>query len=327
MAKIDLIVATESAKHTDAAHEASQQPRHSNRLGGSVIGEECDRSIWYGFRWAYPPEVFTAAKLRIFRAGHRLEEEMVDDLKRAFNTVDDPDAVRDRNPATGGQWEVTSIGGHFVGKFDGIIRGLPEAPKTEHLLECKSHKRSSYNKLEKGVMLGAPKHYAQMQAYMIDWGLQRAFYVAECKDDSERFTERVRLDADFAMNLKSKAERIIRAETPPPKAWQSPEEKGAFPCGWCKAKELCHNGGQPERNCRTCLHVTPEMHGEAVWSCARHKKNLDTTEQRAGCPNHLYNPALVPGEIVQANQEEEWVEYRLHTGQTWRDGFKEAKGV
>jgi hypothetical protein len=323
MAKIDLVQEGPTAKAVDAAHEASQLSRHSPRLGGSDIGEECDRAIWYKFRWVFEPEVFTAAKLRIFRAGHRIEAEMVADLKRALCTKEDPEAVRDLNPATGKQWATYSIGGHFVSKCDGFVRGLLEAPATDHVLECKSHKRSSYTKLEKGVALGAPKHFAQMQTYMLDFGLTRAFYMAECKDDSARFTERVRLDANFAMNLKTRAERIINAPTPPPKAWESPDEKGAFPCSWCKAREICHEGGKPVRNCRTCLHSTPEMTGDAVWTCARHRKELTWDEQRVGCPNHLFIPALVPGEILDANEQEEWVEYRMHSGQVWRDGVKE----
>lgn len=323
MAKIDLVEATASSRATDAAHEATQEPRHSNRLGGSVIGEECDRSIWYGFRWVYKPEVFDAQKLRIFRAGHRLEDEMIADLRATPGfEIDTEDPA---NP--GKQIEFTAISGHFIGKLDGRGTGFIEAPTTKHIVECKSHNRKSFLRLSDGIYKGNIKHWAQMQVYMLGMGDTRAYYMAECKDDSVRYTERVRLDVTEAMNLMAKAERIIFAETPPPKAWESPEEKGAFPCGWCKAKDICHGGGKPARNCRTCMHVTPERTGDALWTCARWKKALTPGEQRAGCANHLFNPALVPGEVIEANEADEWVRYKMHAGGEFVDGQIRVKEV
>lgn len=45
-------------------------------LGGSQIGEECNRAIWYSFHWAVKPHV-DPRFLRIFDRGHREEERMV----------------------------------------------------------------------------------------------------------------------------------------------------------------------------------------------------------------------------------------------------------
>ncbi len=33
------------------------------------------------------------------------------------------------------------FGGHFAGSLDGVIRGIPEAPKTWHVWECKTANR------------------------------------------------------------------------------------------------------------------------------------------------------------------------------------------
>ena len=41
------------------------------------------------------------------------------------------------------------------------------------------------------------------------------------------------------------------------------------------------------------------------------------------CPAHLYLPALVPGEQVDADPEAETVTYRMQSGAIWVDGATE----
>ena len=43
-----------------------------SHLGASLIGGECSREIWYGFRWVKKPK-FSGRILRLFNRGH-LEE-------------------------------------------------------------------------------------------------------------------------------------------------------------------------------------------------------------------------------------------------------------
>ena len=75
-----------------------------------------------------------------------------------------------------------------------------------------------------------------------------------------------------------------------------------------------------EVHCRTCLHATPVDGG---WRCERHARGLTEAEQRAGCPQHLFLPPLVPAPQVDAG--EDWVEYQLPDGQRWRDtGFDKS---
>src|SRR6185369_15095725 len=76
------------------------------------------------------------------------------------------------------------INGHFGGTPDGIIRGIPEAPATWHILELKTSNDSRWTELsKKGVELACPEHYAQMQVYMVGAKLDRALYLAVNKDD------------------------------------------------------------------------------------------------------------------------------------------------
>lgn len=286
-------------------------------LGGSVIGQECERRLFYDFRWANPPEVFPARMLRLFQTGHVEEARIVEDLRRAGIKV------RDVDPETGEQWLVTCANGHAGGHADGRVSGVPSAEATEHLLECKSHNDKSFKALKKdGVEKSKPVHYAQMQFYMHGLGLTRALYVAVNKNDDEIYAERVRYDAAFALRLVAKAERITTAHQAPPKLHDDPDAKMAWTCRSCPALAICHEGAFARRNCRTCLHSTPVEGG--AWHCARYGRQLTIEEQRAGCASHLYLPDLVPGEQTDADPENETVTYTMPDGSAWIDGMQEA---
>jgi hypothetical protein len=51
-------------------YEARSGEWRREHLGGSQIGRECDRALWYGFRWATAPD-FDGRLLRLFDTGHR----------------------------------------------------------------------------------------------------------------------------------------------------------------------------------------------------------------------------------------------------------------
>jgi len=300
--------------------EESRKEEQRTYLGASVLGDECSAKLWFSFRWAHEPEAFTGRKLSIFETGHVWEDRLVGYLKLAGIHVDAVD------PVTGEQHLISFAGGHAGGHTDGKCLGVPEAPKTEHVLECKSHNQKSFLELKrKGVKDAKPTHYGQMQTYMHHQGLTRALYVSVNKNDDELHIERVEYDAGYAINLVAKAERIVTVEGRPPRLHEDPEAKMAWQCRLCVARPVCHDGAFARRNCRTCLHSTPEMDGGGRWSCARHKiDSLSKEAQRAGCPQHLYLPDLVPGEQVDADETAETITYRLRDGSTWVDGGRAA---
>jgi hypothetical protein len=295
--------------------EEAQERDQRTYLGASVLGDECWRKLWYGFRWATPPEEFDGRKLSIFGTGHVWEARLVEYLRGGGIEIDDLD------PESGEQFMISFAGGHAGGHTDGKARGVPEAPKTDHILECKSHNQKSFLELRrKKVKEAKPSHYAQMQTYMHHQGLTRALYVSVNKNDDALYIERVDYDAAAALALVNKAETIVFADSAPPKLHDDPAAKMAWQCGFCQMRGVCHEGAFAPRNCRTCIHATAEPDGEARWSCARHLKDLTREEQRAGCPNHLYTPSLVAGEQIDADEAGEWVEYRMADGSHWRDG-------
>ncbi|MBZ9973482.1 oxidoreductase [Mesorhizobium sp. BR1-1-12] len=302
-----------------AAYEAANEPRDGRSISVSTLAEECERKLFYDFRWASPHESIPGRTLRIFETGNVEEERWIENLRMIGCEVWD----RDDN---GKQIMVEACGGHVRGYLDSEILGLPEAPKTIHVGEIKSHNAKSFARLLKdGVQKSKPAHYGQIQTYMYRRGRDRGIYLAVNKDTDELYAERVKLDVEFVIRLLARAQRIIDADTPPAKLHEDPAHKMAFACGWCKHKPICHEHAAPRVNCRTCLYSTPEEGGS--WSCARFSKPLSADEQAAGCPAHLTLPGLVAGEQIDADEEAETVTYRMHDGTIWIDGASEQNAA
>lgn len=297
-------------------------------LGASIIGHECDRFLWYVFR-ACVKRDFTGRLYRLFETGDLEEIRFVKELRAIGCTVHGVD------PATGQQFEVTALGGHFSGHMDGCVQGIPEAPITWHVIEMKSHKASLFAKLKKdGVKKAFPTHYAQMQSYMRLTGMKRAFYLAVCKDTDELYSERIRYDATESKNLIDRAERIIRTNKPPER---SSSRRDAFKCKFCDAHALCWGDIKesalpiPCRNCETCCHATPELDGVyedtsgAIWTCSKQNRELSIAERPEGCDGHLLLPGLIWfAEPVDAGDD--WIEFENHDDKArWRHGYGPGK--
>lgn len=300
------VVVSPTVKAIYRAYEEAN--KHYDSLGISVgeIATECDRALYYTFRWASKPEEIDGRKLSIFRTGDRWEEVMVADLERIGVEV------------WGQQDRIRLVAGHVRGKCDGKALGIPEAPATEHLCEFKSSNDKWFKEIhKKKCRVAKPLHYGQVQIGMHAFGLTRALYMVTNKNDDSRYVERIEYDADYCIRQLARAERIINSTSPPSRLSEYP---GFFGCMFCKHHDACHSGGWPRVTCRSCLHATPEMSGDAHWSCSRWAKPLSVDEQKAACPAHLYIPAMVPGEQVDASDEDETVTYKMRNGTVWVDG-------
>jgi hypothetical protein len=303
------VVATPSTREAIfQGYEADAGDGLRPHLGASLIGTECERALWYAFRWVRPAR-FPGRILRLFETGQLEEARLVRNLRRTGATVLEVD------PDTGRQFRVEAHGGHFGGSMDAIARGLLESPGTWHVLEFKTHGAKSFSDLaSKGVRSSKPQHYAQMQTYMHLADLDWAMYVAVCKDTDDLHVERVPADPHVAQGLLERARRVIFADTPGPRISDDPKW---FQCRMCDYRGICHGDEPAAVNCRTCLHSTPMDGG---WRCERHDRPLSQADQRHACERHLYLPALVPAEQVDAGPD--WVDYLFPDGQRWRDlGF------
>lgn len=276
----------------------------------SLAGTECLRALWYEFHWISQPEPATGKRQRLFERGEDDEIKMIRDLRAIGVEV------------WGEQEKARALAGHLRGKLDGIALGLLEAPKTTHVVECKSVNTKGFNAIVKdGCKKAKPLHHAQVQLYMHILGLTRGYYYVKCADTQEYHSERVYYDAEFCMRLLSNLERVILAPEPPAGISDKPD---FFGCKFCKHKGVCHDRMWPRVHCRSCIHSTATLDGDAAWDCSRWTKPISIDEQKAGCEAHLHIPALVPGRQVDCDPELETITYELPDGTQWVDGAGEA---
>lgn len=282
-------------------YKASRKGGHRPHLGGSQIGQECSRALWYQFRHCATPD-FDGRQLRLFETGDREEGRIVANLRAAGVTV------WDRDPETGKQIRFTACDGHFALSLDGVGEGFAESSKP-HTLEFKTMNDKNFAALKKdGLQKSKPVYWAQCQVGMHLAGLERCYFIAVNKNTDEIYGERVTYDAAEGMKLVAKADSIIFADKPPAKISNDPS---FFGCKFCDYQAICHQGQPPEVNCRTCAHATPEREGDGKWSCAKGHK------MGGPCLEHLFNPYALAWTITDAGND--WIEYETEHGEVIRN--------
>ena len=294
----------------DKAHESkSEKPRP--HLGASTLGHACDRWLWLSFRWAVQPE-FPGRILRLFRRGHQEEANIISDLRSIGMDV----------RKVSSQHRV-DFGSHVSGSLDAIIDGgVPEAPKTKHVAEFKTHSKKSFDALVKdGVEKSKPEHFVQMQVYMAGTGLDRALYLAVCKDDDRIHTERVKLDKDVADKAVRRGHYIALSDRMPEPISSDPSW---YQCKFCDAQEFCHQSKTTKHvNCRTCAMATPLS--DSTWHCGKWDAVIPVDAQHKGCEGHVLHPDLVPWQRKDGPDEFTAV-YEIN-GVNLANGDPEIEGV
>ena len=262
-------------------------------LGMSEIGHECDRYLWLKFRMAFKEQI-EGRILRLFDTGHREETRVLNELRDLGYRVESAD------PKTGEQFEVVSCSGHFRGHLDAKVTGLPEAPKTKHLVDVKTINAKKFTELLKnGMEKTYPKYWAEGHEYMGHIKLTRAVFIFVCKDDDRIHIERFEFDQAVFDKYEARAKRIIFSERMPEPISNDPSW---YQCSYCPAREFCHETKlTKEVNCRTCLHSTPMPDGG--WHCARFNDLAPFDFQLTGCEGHALHPDLVPWPIKPGPDE------------------------
>lgn len=317
-----------------AIYDLHQQREEDGRpprgyLGGSVLGADCDRFLWYTFRGCVPrgvdakPGDHPGRLYRLFQTGHLMEDRFVEELRGIGCEVVQFDEARGLDKRGRPQQILVSLlAGHLRGHLDGAALGVPEAPKTWHVLEFKTHNEKSFARLKaKGLKEAKSEHWAQCQVYMGGTRMTRALYLAVNKNTDELYVERVRYDATAYQNLIDRGARVIRATQPPQRITERPDD---WRCQFCRAKPLCFGLDEtravalPAKTCRTCCHATAVTDGDGGWTCAKFGA-IDDTTVGAECPHHLLLPGLVPfAEAVDAG--EDWIAFESQNGDRWRHG-------
>ncbi len=306
----------------DKAMEDGQRASNGNTgIAMGNLGNECNRSIWYDFRWV-SYETFDAQSLKRFEDGYTCEDQQAKRLRMV-----DGITLITKDPATGKQVKVLGLNGHATGKLDGEIIGLLQAPKTPHVWEHKAAEKTPKNKLEKLKSTKGEKqalkewnmgYYIQAQLYMHYRNIDRHYMTVSLPGGRDTVSVRTEYDDFFAAQQEARMKRIAFSSTTPDKIADDPD---AFGCKFCSHKDFCHKtpgAKAARRNCRTCVHVTPREDG--TWHCDKHNEQLDYKAQMIACNDHRYIPDLVHGEQIDAAEDGSWVSYLLPDGSTWIDG-------
>jgi hypothetical protein len=270
-------------------YRSNEEDRRSH-LGASVIGGECERSIFYGFRWASTgkvrgkkgePKLEAESRMRrLWNRGHLEEGRFIALLLSAGIQVY-------QRAEGGGQFRISALGGHFSGSTDGILLGVPDLPVgIPCLAEMKTHSADSFEKLEEvGVEKAKPTHYVQMQEYMHGQGLVYALYIAVNKNTDQLYCEIVRYDRAVSEEFLERAKRIIFSGSAPPRMRGA--NPGFFMCKYmCDHTDVCYSTVAPQRSCRTCSKVHFADDGTVI--CLAELANtggevLSKKAQIAGC--------------------------------------------
>lgn len=271
----------------DSIAELDEGPR--SHLGASVMGDACERKLWLGFRWVRK-EAFGGRMLRLFRRGHYEEPKFINRLRRIGFTVYEHD------PATGKQFRISGVDGHYGGSGDGLGYAPPSYGIDGPIVfEFKTHNEKSFAKLAgkivtkvpdivrkdgEGMKKSKPMHYAQMSQYGAAYGCKYGLYMAVNKETDEIYCEFIELDWSLATVMFGKAARIIYSQTPPPKISESP---AFFDCKYCHYDGVCFKGHAPSKNCRSCIHAVPAPEG--TWGCAFMNQLIPAEVIPQGCPH------------------------------------------
>jgi hypothetical protein len=270
--------------HMGDAYRGVEDNPYRSHLGASVIGTNCPRAIWYGFRWFTKP-TFTGRILRLFNRGHMEEARFIACLLTIGCQVYQQDEH-------GKQYRISDLGGHFGGSSDGVVIGLPDLPPgLPAVAEFKTHSDKYFKQLKtEGVRVSKFEHFVQMQVYMRKMGVTVALYMAVNKNDDELYAEIVQLETIVADQFIDRGRQIIMLKVAPDKISKTP---GWFECSWCDHKPVCHLKKAPERNCRTCIHSDPREDGR--WYCTNGNQIERATSQGWEDPIELTTEAQLKG--------------------------------
>lgn len=272
--------------HIGDAYKGADEGFRSH-LGASVLGTECGRAVWYGFRWASKRQ-FSGQMLRLFNRGHLEEGRLIALLLTIGVEVFQQDS-------NGNQFRISDFGGHYGGSGDGVVIGIPDLQKGQPALsEFKTHNDKSFVKLAgknwkdyiasvidptlprvqfegEGVRSAKFEHWVQMQSYMRKMGIATAVYVAVNKNDDHIYAEIVSLDPGSADEFIGRAGKIIMMQAAPPMINKSP---GWYGCNFCDYKPICKGGKPVERNCRTCEFAEPNVE-DGKWWCNNKERRIE----------------------------------------------------
>lgn len=261
----------------DDAFRGEEESPFRSHLGASMIGRDCPRQLWYGFRW-HKVSKHVGRTILLFNRGHLEEGRFVSLLQMIDMAVWQVDKH-------GKQFRISGHGGHYGSAIDGVVKGCPDMPDEPIMAEFKTSNTKNFKAMEKnGVRECKTEHFVQMQQYMGKNKLKWCLYMMVCKETDELYCELVPFEQETYEQYHDRAGMIIFSDRPPTQIATSP---GAWACKFCDYKDICHNDDEPAKNCRTCKFSKPMPDG--TWFCRNYELELTKEMQewrKADCTGY-----------------------------------------
>lgn len=216
---------------------AKEKPR--NYIGASSIGDECELKLWMQYRHAHLKKTSRAELIMAANDGHR-SEDLVAGLIRQV-----PGVELITHDANGKQLGFSDLDGNFKGHWDGLIAGIPQAPKALHIWEHKSKNQKFYDALtklkdkygEKEVLQEWDyNYYCQAVTYMYYSGAKRHYMTVAMAGTRKLQSIRTNENPKLAVLLHDKAERITKYPSAPCGISTNPS---FYKCKWCDFSKNC----------------------------------------------------------------------------------------
>lgn len=216
--------------HALEVDNAAEPPR--DYLGGSIMGEECLRYLWFKIRAPEYAKPFAGRFVRRTRLGHAHEEITRGWMKR-IGFIFEPTG----SPRL--EWEVAFKRGRTAGHVDGLLLGGPADLPFPVLWEHKIMKAEYWREAKKnGVAVSHPTYHAQCVIYADRTKTNGTLFMALNTDTSELHAEFVKPDPGMANALFMRADKVIAANTEHDVPRIAVRETD-FKCKWCDFRDHC----------------------------------------------------------------------------------------
>lgn len=217
---------------------ANEKPRAY--VGASSIGDECERKLYYQLREPSKSSERKAPLILAANDGHRGEDLFASYIRQVEGVklvTHKPD---------GKQLGFADLDKMFKGHCDGIIEGIPQAPKTPHIWEHKVKNEKFYKALETLIKKLNIKdvlkkwdyvYYCQAVVYMHYFDCTRHYMTVGAAGSRKFQSIRTNANPVLAKQLIEKAKRIISYTSAP---YGISENSSYFQCKWCFFYKHCH---------------------------------------------------------------------------------------
>lgn len=317
------LIAREMLNDIDNYCDKKWENENRSHLGFSLIGDECMRKLWYGFRWCQMPKPDPRVK-RLFDRGHKEEERFIDYLTGIGCIVypfdpsyrllsndneyvvmkdseveiylasrlswadvsDDPFHIKKANDlgiSYPVQWKVSAVHGHSGGSLDGKGFLPTKYGINEEVL--------FEFKTHKDTSFKSLKEKGMVQSKPLHYAqccaygyLMKLNYV--CYVAVNKNDDDIHLEI-IKLNHKTGEMQVFKADRII-RSQEVPPKMQENPTFWqcknlCNYYNLCFAKGVVEKNCRSCKNAIPIENKQ--WGCQKHNQILtnDIIKQEWEC--------------------------------------------